>query len=67
MVRKLEEARISSREENGVLQVGSYASIPEKPVSPRKLLNTAVAGMLGLMVGVFGAFAVEWWRGDGGR
>lgn len=32
---------------------------PESPVAPRKLLNTAVAGMLGLMVGVFLAFAME--------
>jgi succinoglycan biosynthesis transport protein ExoP len=64
LARKLEEARISAREENGVLQVGSYAAAPEKPVSPRKLLNTAVAGALGLMLGVFGAFALEWWRTD---
>jgi succinoglycan biosynthesis transport protein ExoP len=64
LARKLEEARISAREDNGVLQVGSYAAVPENPVSPRKMLNTAVAGVLGLMLGVFGAFAVEWWRAD---
>jgi succinoglycan biosynthesis transport protein ExoP len=62
LARKLEEARISSEEENGVLQVGSYAAVPEKPVGPRKLQNTAVAGMLGLIVAVVGAFAVEWWQ-----
>ena len=67
LARKLEEARISAREENGVFQVGSHAAVPEKPVSPRKMLNTAVAGALGLMVGVFGAFAAEWWRGDKDR
>ena len=64
LARKLEEARIAAQEENGVLQVGSYAAVPEEPVSPRKLLNTAVAGTLGLMLGVFGVFAVEWWRGE---
>ncbi|HHY46099.1 MAG TPA: hypothetical protein GX506_02205 [Firmicutes bacterium] len=32
---------------------------PESPVAPRKLLNIAVAAMLGLMVGVFLAFAME--------
>ena len=65
LARKMEEARIAVQEESGVLQVGSYAAVPEKPVGPRKLLNTAVAGALGLMLGVFGAFAVEWWQGDG--
>jgi succinoglycan biosynthesis transport protein ExoP len=64
LVRKLEEARISAQEENGVLQVGSYAAVPEEPVGPRKLLNTAVAGALGLMLGVFAAFALHWLRGD---
>lgn len=64
LARKLEEARIAAREENGVLQVGSYAAVPERPVAPRRMLNTAVAGTLGLMLGVFGAFAVEWWQGD---
>ena len=39
------------------------AGVPEKPVIPRKMLNTAVGGMLGLMVGVFVVFALEWWRG----
>jgi len=66
LARKLEEARIAAQEENGVLQVGSYTAVPEKPVGPRRLLNTAVAGALGLMLGVFGVFAVEWWRGDEG-
>jgi len=66
LARKLEEARIAAQEENGVLQMGSYAAVPENPVSPRRMLNTAVAGALGLMLGVFGAFAVEWWQGDRG-
>ena len=65
LARKLEEARISAREENGVLQVGSHAAVPERPVGSRKLPNTAVAGALGLMLGVFGAFAVAWWQGEG--
>lgn len=44
--------------------MGSHAAAPERPVSPRKMLNTAVAGALGLMLGVFGAFAIEWWQGS---
>ena len=62
--RKLEEARIAAQEENGVLQVGSRAAVPEEPAGPSKRMNTALAGAVGLMVGVFGVFVWEWWRED---
>jgi succinoglycan biosynthesis transport protein ExoP len=62
LVRKRDEARIAAQEAHGMLQVGSYAGVPERPSSPRKLLNTAIAGTLGLLVGVFGVFLVELWR-----
>jgi len=64
MARKVEEVRIAAEDTSGEVRLASQAAVPEKPVSPRKMLNTAVAGALGLMLGVFGAFAVEWWRGD---
>jgi uncharacterized protein involved in exopolysaccharide biosynthesis len=38
------------------------APLPEEPVSPRKMLNMAVAGVLGLMVSVFLVFFLEFWR-----
>ena len=40
---------------------------PKKPVAPKKKLNIAIAGVLGLMVGVFGAFLVEYFEGWGNR
>ncbi len=38
------------------------AHLPETPVSPRKMLNMAVAGVLGFMVSVFLVFFMEFWR-----
>jgi len=64
VARKVEEARIAAEDTTGEVRLASQAAAPDRPVSPRKRLNTAVAGMMGLMLGVFGAFAVEWWRGD---
>jgi succinoglycan biosynthesis transport protein ExoP len=64
LVRKVDETRIAAQEEKGALQVGSYAAVPEKPVGPRKLLITGVAGMLGLVVGVAGAFVLDYRRRD---
>jgi uncharacterized protein involved in exopolysaccharide biosynthesis len=63
VARKVEEARIAAEDTTGEVRLASQAAAPDRPVSPRKRLNTAVAGMMGLMLGVFGAFAVEWWRG----
>ena len=40
----------------------SQAFIPRSPVAPRKLLNMAVAGVLGLMVSVFIVFFQAYWR-----
>ncbi|MGQ9718223.1 MAG: GNVR domain-containing protein, partial [Anaerolineae bacterium] len=72
LARKVEEARIAAEENSGEVRIASRAAVPEKPASPRKLLNTAVAGVLGLMLSVFGVFIAEWWqqgaeeRGSGG-
>ncbi len=63
MARKLDEARIGAQEQDKVLQVGSHAAVPATPASPRKLLNTSIAGLVGLMSGVLCAFAAEWWFG----
>ena len=38
------------------------AVAPEAPARPKTLLNTVVAGFMGLMVSVFGAFFAEFWR-----
>jgi uncharacterized protein involved in exopolysaccharide biosynthesis len=65
LARKVAEARIAADDSSAEVQLASLAAVPEKPVGPRRMLNTAVAGMLGLMLGVFAVFALEWWRGDG--
>lgn len=60
IVRKAEESRIAAESEGDEMRLAGYAAVPTKPVSPKKALNVAVAGTLGLFVGVFGAFAWEY-------
>lgn len=67
LARKVEEVRIAADDTSGEVRLASRAAVPQRPVSPRKVLNTVVAGTLGLMLGVFVVFAVEWWREDEGR
>ncbi len=62
LVRKVDETRIAAQEENRTLQVGSYAAVPGQPVGPRRLMITAVAGMLGFLLGVVGVLVIGSWR-----
>lgn len=62
LANKVEEARIAAQDETGEVRLASRASVPQSPVSPRKLMNTAIAGFLGLFLGIFAAFFVEFWQ-----
>lgn len=42
------------------VQVIDRAQIPNKPISPRPKLNMAIAGVLGLMLGMFLVFLLEY-------
>jgi len=42
------------------VQVIDAATVPDTPVSPRKVLNTAVAAVVGLIVGIALAFMFEY-------
>jgi uncharacterized protein involved in exopolysaccharide biosynthesis len=52
LVRKLDEARIAAEEENELLQVGSYPSVPTEPASRGGILAAAAGGLLGFLAGV---------------
>lgn len=61
---KYEETRIAKSSavgESSILIV-SPAVEPINPVAPNKMLNVAVAGVLGIMLGVFIAFFKEYWQ-----
>jgi succinoglycan biosynthesis transport protein ExoP len=59
---KVEESRIAAQDETGEVRLASRAAVPQSPVGPRRLMNTVLAGALGLFVGVFLAFFVEFWQ-----
>ncbi|SFR14262.1 GumC family protein [Desulfoscipio geothermicus] len=61
---RYEETKLSKAAQVGEnnLILLSPAIEPENPVGPRKMLNMAVAGVLGMMVSVFLVFFREFWR-----
>ena len=48
-----------------VASVSVQAVPPDKKSSPKVVMNTALAGILGLMLAVFWAFLQNWWRNNG--
>jgi len=61
LARKVKEERITSQNTNSGVRLASKAVIPDEPASPRKLLNTLAASLLGFTFAVFGVFAKQWW------
>jgi len=61
--RKEAEVNVASQVTDNEVKLAVRASEPERPSAPKKAQNTAVAGLLGLVVGVFGAFVLEYAAG----
>ena len=62
--RKQAELQLSGQISNSQVRMAAGALVPDKPVSPKRLMNTAVAGALAVMLAVFVVFAMEYWRND---
>lgn len=63
LVEKYDEAQIASAIDSAEAQINLVAPawVPVTPVGPRKMLNLAVAGVLGVMVGAFVVFIRHYW------
>ncbi|WP_258358928.1 GumC family protein [Moorella sulfitireducens] len=62
LLARSEDARIAGTLDTSTqIRVIAPAVEPVVPVKPRKMLNMAIAGVLGLMAGVFLAFFIEFW------
>lgn len=57
LAKRLEEAKIAEVMVPNEVQVVDEATLPEKPVKPRKALVMAIAGVLGLLAGMGGVIA----------
>lgn len=57
-----EEIRLTETVESDLLKIVSLAYEPRAPIKPNKKLNILIAGVLGLSVGIFAAFFMEFWQ-----
>ena len=61
---KYEETRITESTEIGdsTINVISQAVVPDQPIGPRKMFNLAMAGVLGIMIGVSVSYFKYYWQ-----
>ncbi len=59
---EVQKAVLAARFGESALTLVRDAPVPRSPSRPRTALNMAVAGLLGLMLSVFGVFVAEMWR-----
>jgi len=60
--KQAEEIRLTETAEADLLKIASLAYEPKAPIKPNKKLNILIAGVLGLFVGIFAAFFLEFWQ-----
>lgn len=59
LLQRSEESRVASAADSAPVRAVADAVAPEAPIGSRRLLNLALAGMLGLIVGSVSAFIAE--------
>jgi len=64
MARGLEGVRIAAQDSASRTRVASRAAVPQQPVAPRTLTNTALAGVIGLMLALGTAFLLDYLQGQ---
>jgi capsular polysaccharide biosynthesis protein len=60
--RKIVETEVESQVSDMEVGFATPARRPDRPVSSNRLRNAAIAGALGLMMGVLAALGVEYWQ-----
>lgn len=65
---KYEEIKVAQSVAVGdsTISIVSPAVVPIEPIGPKKMLNMAIAGVLGTMIGVLLAFFREYWKSTEG-
>ena len=62
LAHRVEEERISSDEIISAVALASQAAVPTEPDSPRRIINTAVAALFGLLLALVVVIFAAWWK-----
>ena len=62
---KATELKVASQAQDIVVRVAVPAIVPGTPISAHKITNIVIALVLGAIIGIFGAFVMEYFRSPG--
>lgn len=62
---KAAEVKVAALAQNTVVQAATIAVVPDSPVAPRRVINIGIALILGLIMGTFATFGVEYFKKTG--
>lgn len=60
--KQAEEIGLCAATEENLLKITSLAYEPKYPIKPNRKLNILIAGVLGLFIGIFVAYFMEFWQ-----
>jgi uncharacterized protein involved in exopolysaccharide biosynthesis len=60
LARREAELRVDREVPDSEVRFAAPAAVPQSPASPQKMMNTAIAGVAGGMIGVFMAFFLDY-------
>lgn len=60
LLKRLQEVRLAENQNIGNAQIIESALVPEKPVSPKKLLNLIAGSAIGVILGILTAFILDY-------
>jgi uncharacterized protein involved in exopolysaccharide biosynthesis len=63
---KLAEVELGTQIPDSKVRIAAHAVLPDSPVSPRRLLNTLIGGVLGGVLGLLAVFGIEYWQSKPG-
>ena len=64
LANQLEETKITQAQEEHSAKVGVEAVVPEIKSGPRMMMNTALAGLIGMFLSIGGVLIADWWISD---
>jgi polysaccharide biosynthesis transport protein len=59
LLTQLQEVQVAANQNVGNARVISIASVPRRPVAPRKAINLAAGGVAGILLGIVAAFLLD--------